>query len=103
MDPNHFHYQQAFFNYMQNYQNLNPQNSQISSVPNNPNMFPRPQMNSNSMELSTQVPPFSTQVGTEKEERVVIKKNLESKLQGMRIYTTYPIMAQCFKGSNYGA
>ncbi|CAL5204260.1 unnamed protein product [Lathyrus oleraceus] len=84
MDPNHFHYQQAFFNYMQNYQNPNPQNAQIPSVPtnpaiflpspNNPNMFPRPQMNSNSMEFSTQVPPFSTQVGTEKEERVVVKK-----------------------------
>ncbi|CAL5190426.1 unnamed protein product [Lathyrus oleraceus] len=84
MDPNHFHYQQAFFNYMQNYQNPNPQNAQIPSVPtnpaiflpspNNPNMFPRPQMNSNSMEFSTQVPQFSTQVGTEKEERVVVKK-----------------------------
>ncbi|CAL5210566.1 unnamed protein product [Lathyrus oleraceus] len=91
MDPNHFHYQQAFFNYMQNYQNPNPQNSQISPVPtnpaiflpspNNPNMYPISQMNSNSMKLSTQVPPFSTQVppfstqvGTEKEERVVVKK-----------------------------
>ncbi|KAI5414550.1 hypothetical protein KIW84_040151 [Lathyrus oleraceus] len=49
--------------------------------PNNPNMYPIPQMNSNSMEFSTkvppfstQVPPFSTQVGTEKEERVVVKK-----------------------------
>ncbi|XP_050890682.1 glutathione S-transferase T3 [Lathyrus oleraceus] len=91
MDPNHFHYQQAFFNYMQNYQNPNPQNSQIPPVPtnpaiflpspNNPNMYPIPQMNSNSMEFSTQVPPFSTkvppfstQVGTEKEERIVVKK-----------------------------
>ncbi|KAI5387837.1 hypothetical protein KIW84_073794 [Lathyrus oleraceus] len=71
---------------MQNYQNPNPQNSQIPPVPtnpaiflpspNNPNMYPIPQMNSNSMEFSTQVPPFSTQVppfstqvGTEKEER----------------------------------
>ncbi|CAK8542987.1 unnamed protein product [Lathyrus sativus] len=77
MDPNHFHYQQAMFNYMQNYQNPNPQNSQIPSVPtnsaifflspNNTNMYLRPEMNSNSMEFSTQVPPFSTQVGTEKE------------------------------------
>ena len=81
---------------MQNYQNPNPQNSQIPSVPtnpaiffpspNNPNMYLRPEMNSNSMEFSTQVPPFSTQVGTEKEERVVVKKNLVSNLQGMRIY-----------------
>ncbi|CAL5204868.1 unnamed protein product [Lathyrus oleraceus] len=44
-------------------------------------MYPISQMNSNSMEFSTQVPPFSTQVppfsthvGTEKEERVVVKK-----------------------------
>ncbi|KAI5384778.1 hypothetical protein KIW84_071683 [Lathyrus oleraceus] len=76
---------------MQNYQNPNPQNSQIPPVPtnpaiflpspNNPNMYPISQMNSNSMEFSTQVPPFSTQVppfsthvGTEKEERVVVKK-----------------------------
>ncbi|KAI5443659.1 hypothetical protein KIW84_012346 [Lathyrus oleraceus] len=69
---------------MQNYQNPNPQNSQIPPVPtnpaiflpspNNPNMYPIPQMNSNSMGFSTQVPPFSTQVGTEKEERVVVKK-----------------------------
>ncbi|KAI5437927.1 hypothetical protein KIW84_023887 [Lathyrus oleraceus] len=76
---------------MQNYQNPNPQNSQIPPVPtnpaiflpspNNPNMYPIPQMNSNSMEFSTQVPPFSTQVppfstqvGTEKEERVVVEK-----------------------------
>ncbi|CAK8568121.1 unnamed protein product [Lathyrus sativus] len=96
MDPNHFHYQQVMFNYMQNYQNPNPQNSQIPSVPtnsaiffpspNNPNMYLRPGMNSNSMKFSTQVPPFSTQVGTEKEERFVVKKNLESNLQGMRIY-----------------
>ncbi|CAK8534548.1 unnamed protein product [Lathyrus sativus] len=91
MDTNHFHYQQAFFNYMQNSQNPNPQNSQIPLVstnpaiflpsPNNPNMYLIPQMNSNSMEFSTQVPsfftqvpPFSTQVGIEKEERVVVKK-----------------------------
>ncbi|KAI5392516.1 hypothetical protein KIW84_077065 [Lathyrus oleraceus] len=76
---------------MQNYQNPNPQNSQIPPVPtnpaiflpspNNPNMYPISQMNSTSMEFSTQVPPFSTQVppfsthvGTEKEERVVVKK-----------------------------
>ncbi|CAJ2643852.1 unnamed protein product [Trifolium pratense] len=58
MDPNHFHYQQAMFNFMQNYQNPNPQNSQIPPMP----------------PFSTQVPPFSTQVGTEKEERVVVKK-----------------------------
>ncbi|CAK8536118.1 unnamed protein product [Lathyrus sativus] len=84
MDPNHFHYQQVFFNYMQNSQNPNPQNSQIPLVPTNPaifllspnnqNMYLIPQMNSNTMEFSTQVPPFSTQVGTEKEERVVVKK-----------------------------
>ncbi|CAL5192920.1 unnamed protein product [Lathyrus oleraceus] len=44
-------------------------------------MYPIPQMNSNSMKFSTQVPPFSTQVppfstqvGTEKEERIVVKK-----------------------------
>ncbi|XP_058725479.1 uncharacterized protein LOC131596753 [Vicia villosa] len=58
MDPNHFHYQQAMFNFMQNYQNPNPQNSQIPPMP----------------PFSTQVPPFFTQVGTEKEERVVVKK-----------------------------
>ncbi|CAI8591566.1 unnamed protein product [Vicia faba] len=91
MDPNQFHYQQAMFNFMQNYQNHNPQNSQIPSMPtnpaiffpspNNPNMYHIPQMNSNSMEFSTQVSPFSTQVGTQ-----VVKKNLESNLQGMRIY-----------------
>ncbi|KAI5423212.1 hypothetical protein KIW84_046271 [Lathyrus oleraceus] len=56
---------------MQNYQNPNPQNSQIPPVPtnpaiflpspNNPNMYHIPQMNFNSMEFSTQVPPFSTQ------------------------------------------
>ncbi|XP_058742224.1 glutathione S-transferase T3-like [Vicia villosa] len=46
MDPNHFHYQQAMFNFMQNYQNPNPQNSQIPPMP----------------PFSTQVPPFSTQV-----------------------------------------
>ena len=109
MDPNHFHYQQALFNYMQNYQNPNPQNSQFPSVPtnsamffsspNNLNMYNRPQINSNSMEFfrhepetpiefisRCQVPPLSTQVGTEKEETVVVKKNLESNLQGMRIY-----------------
>ncbi|CAI8600722.1 unnamed protein product [Vicia faba] len=75
MDPNHFHYQQAMFNFMQNYQNPN---SQIPSVPpnsaiffpspNNPNMYqnPNPQ--------NSQVPPFSTQVGVEKEERVLVKK-----------------------------
>ncbi|CAI8583691.1 unnamed protein product [Vicia faba] len=61
MDPNHFHYQQTMFNYMQNNQNPNSQNAQIPSVstnpaiffpsPNNPNMFPSPQMNSNSMEF----------------------------------------------------
>ncbi|CAK8535005.1 unnamed protein product [Lathyrus sativus] len=64
MDPNHFHYQQAFFNYMQNSQNSTGANKprHISFVTNNPNMYPIPQMNSNSMKLSTQVPPFSTQV-----------------------------------------
>ncbi|CAI8614058.1 unnamed protein product [Vicia faba] len=39
MDPNHFHYQQAMFNYMSNYQNPNPQNSQFPSVPTNPAIF----------------------------------------------------------------
>ncbi|CAI8586142.1 unnamed protein product [Vicia faba] len=83
MDPNQFHYQQAMFNFMQNYQNHNPQNSQIPSMPtnpaiffpspNNPNMYHIPQMNSNSMEFSTKVPPFSTQVGTQ----VVKKKSRE--------------------------
>ncbi|CAI8604673.1 unnamed protein product [Vicia faba] len=97
MDPNHFHYQQAMFNYMQNNQNPNSQNAQIPSVstnpaiffmsPNNPNMFPSPQVNSNSMEFfrhepeipigfmsGCQLPPFSTQVGVEKEKRVDVKK-----------------------------
>ncbi|XP_058725906.1 uncharacterized protein LOC131597213 [Vicia villosa] len=91
MDPNHFHYQQAMFNYMQNYQNPNSQNSQIPSVsinptiffpsPNNPNMFPSPQMNYSSMKLfryepmfGCQLPPFSTQVGAETEKSVVVKK-----------------------------
>ncbi|CAI8609677.1 unnamed protein product [Vicia faba] len=98
MDPNHFHYQQAMFNYMQNNQNPNSQNAQIPSVstnpaiffqsPNNQNMFPSPQMNSNSMEFfchepeipigfmsGCQLPSFSTQVGAEKEKRVEVKKN----------------------------
>ncbi|CAI8584411.1 unnamed protein product [Vicia faba] len=90
MDPNHFHYQQAMFNFMQNYQNPNSQNSRIPSVPpnsaiffpspNNPNMYqnPNPQ--------NSQVPPFSTQVGVEKEERVLVKKKSREQLQGMRIY-----------------
>ncbi|XP_058766604.1 glutathione S-transferase T3-like [Vicia villosa] len=60
MDPNHFHYQQAMFNFMQNYQNPNPQNSQIPPMPPFSTQVPP---------FSTQVPPFSTQVGTEKEER----------------------------------
>ncbi|XP_058753991.1 glutathione S-transferase T3-like [Vicia villosa] len=65
MDPNHFHYQQAMFNFMQNYQNPNPQNSQIPPMPPFSTQVPP---------FSTQVPPFSTQVGTENEERVVVKK-----------------------------
>ncbi|CAI8608922.1 unnamed protein product [Vicia faba] len=84
MDPNHFHYQQAMFNYMSNYQNPNPQNSQFPSVPTNPAIFfPKTPIGFMS---GCQVPPVSTQVGTEKEERVVVKKNLESNLQGMKIY-----------------
>ncbi|XP_058764180.1 glutathione S-transferase T3-like [Vicia villosa] len=65
MDPNHYHYQQAMFNFMQNYQNPNPQNSQIPPMPPFSTQVPP---------FSTQVPPFSTQVGTENEERVVVKK-----------------------------
>ncbi|CAI8609947.1 unnamed protein product [Vicia faba] len=90
MDPNHFHYQQAMFNFMQNYQNPNSQNSQIPSVPLNPAIFfpspNNPNMYQNPNPQNSQVPPFSTQVGVEKEERVLVKKNLESNLQGMRIY-----------------
>ncbi|CAI8590409.1 unnamed protein product [Vicia faba] len=67
MDPNHFHYQQAMFNYMSNYQNLNPQNSQFPSVPTNPAIF-FPETPIGFMS-GCQVPPVSTQVGTEKEER----------------------------------
>ncbi|CAI8586834.1 unnamed protein product [Vicia faba] len=80
MDPNYFHYQQTLFNYVQNYQNSQfpsvPTNSAIFfSSPNNPNMYHRPQMNSNSIEFfphkletpigfksGCQVSPFSTQV-----------------------------------------
>ncbi|CAI8600318.1 unnamed protein product [Vicia faba] len=39
MDSNQFHYQQAMFNFMQNYQNHNPQNSQIPSMPTNHAIF----------------------------------------------------------------
>ncbi|XP_058726667.1 glutathione S-transferase T3-like [Vicia villosa] len=70
MDPNHFHYQQAMFNFMQNYQNPNPQNSQIPPMP----PFSTQVSPFSTQPFSTQVPPFSTQVGTEKEERVVVKK-----------------------------
>ncbi|CAI8615777.1 unnamed protein product [Vicia faba] len=73
MDPNHFHYQQAMFNFMQNYQNPNSQNSQIPSVPPNPAIFfpspNNPNMYQNPNPQNSQVPPFSTQVGVEKEER----------------------------------
>ncbi|CAK8535425.1 unnamed protein product [Lathyrus sativus] len=90
MDPNHFHYQQAMFNFMQNYQNSNSQNSQIPSVPPNSAMFfpspNNPNMYQNPNPQNSQVPLFSTQVGVEKEERVLVKKNLESNLQGRRIY-----------------
>ncbi|CAI8584619.1 unnamed protein product [Vicia faba] len=72
MDPNHFHYQQAMFNYMSNYQNPNPQNSQFPSVPTNPAIF-FPETPIGFMS-GCQVPPVSTPVGTEKEERVVVKK-----------------------------
>ncbi|CAI8606909.1 unnamed protein product [Vicia faba] len=72
MDPNHFHYQQAMFNYMSNYQNPNPQNSQFPYVPTNSAIF-FPETPIGFMS-GCQVPPVSTQVGTEKEERVVVKK-----------------------------
>ncbi|XP_058762248.1 glutathione S-transferase T3-like [Vicia villosa] len=72
MDPNHFHYQQAMFNFMQNYQNPNPQNSQIPPMP--PFSTQVPPFSTQVPPFPTQVPPFSTQVGTEKEERVVVKK-----------------------------
>ncbi|CAK8575687.1 unnamed protein product [Lathyrus sativus] len=78
MDPNHFHYQQAMFNFTQNYQNPNSQNSQIPSVPPNPAIFfPSPNnsnMYQNPNPQNSQVPPFSTQVGVKKEERVLVKK-----------------------------
>ncbi|CAI8603379.1 unnamed protein product [Vicia faba] len=55
------------FNYMSNYQNPNPQNSQFPSVPTNPAIF-FPETLIGFMS-GCQVPPVSTQVGTEKEER----------------------------------
>ncbi|CAK8567054.1 unnamed protein product [Lathyrus sativus] len=65
MDPNHFHYQQAIFNFMQNYQNPNSQNSQIPSVPPNPAIFfpspNNPNMYQNRNPQNSQVSPFSTQ------------------------------------------
>ena len=80
MNPNHFHYQQAMFNFMQNYQNPNSQNSQIPSVPPNPAIFfpspNNPNMYQNPNPQNSQVPPFSTQVGVEKEERVLVKKKI---------------------------
>ncbi|CAK8562431.1 unnamed protein product [Lathyrus sativus] len=39
MDPNQFNYQQSMFNFMQNYQNPNPQNPQFSSMPTNSAAF----------------------------------------------------------------
>ncbi|XP_058747117.1 glutathione S-transferase T3-like [Vicia villosa] len=58
MDPNHFHYQQAMFNFMQNYQNPNPQNSQIPPMPPFSTQVPP----FSTQPFSTQIPPFSTQV-----------------------------------------
>ncbi|CAI8586412.1 unnamed protein product [Vicia faba] len=102
MDPNQFNYQQSMFNFMQNFQNPNPQNSQFPSIPTNsaaffpssigntPPLFFRhqtPPYGQPSMEFfrhepetpivsmsESQVPPFSTQVGIEKEESRPVKK-----------------------------
>ncbi|CAL5183589.1 unnamed protein product [Lathyrus oleraceus] len=70
MDPNHFHYQQAFFNYMQNYQNPNPQNSQIPP-------FHHFLLKSHH---------FLLKLVLKKKKGLSLKKDLESNLQGKRIY-----------------
>ncbi|XP_073224377.1 uncharacterized protein, partial [Cicer arietinum] len=45
MDPNQNNLLQSWLHFMQNYHHPDVQNSQLSSSPTNPNMFYRPQMN----------------------------------------------------------
>jgi hypothetical protein len=78
MDPNQYNFQKSMWNLMQNYQDSNSQNSQFLTLPTNPNMFYRPQMDTQGVEFpryetqppigsmsECQVPQFSTQVGLE--------------------------------------
>jgi hypothetical protein len=78
MDPNQYNFQKSMWNLMQNYQDSNSQNSQFLTLPTNPNMFYRPQMDTQGVEFpryetqppigsmsECQVPQLSTQVGLE--------------------------------------
>jgi hypothetical protein len=51
MDPNQYNFQKSMWNLMQNYQDSNSQNSQFLTLPTNPNMFYRPQMDTQGVEF----------------------------------------------------
>jgi hypothetical protein len=108
MDPNQHNFQEYLFNIMQNSQHPNSQNSQFLSPPTNPNMFYRPQINTQGVEFNRneyetpiesmskcQVPQFSTQIGLQNirledgERSSTKKKNLESYSQGMKIHCSF--------------
>jgi hypothetical protein len=52
MDPNKYNFQRSIWNLVQNYQHFNSQNSQFLPPPTNPNMFYRPQMDTQCVEFT---------------------------------------------------
>ena len=130
MDPNQFNYQQSMFNFMQNFQNPNPQNSQFPSMPTNSAAFFRHQpetlcrifsvtklhhmvnhlwnffvMNrKHRLCLCPKVKfhHFQLKSVLKKKKVALLKKSSRGIFKGWR-YTSYPIMTQCFKGFNCGS